>query len=179
MLHVNYARVRLTRHNRILPRCATYFARSWDQVSNRCRQYRLLSLVSFFTGSHVMIHDSMHLMSYGIDGWIYDRLHTYIHTLYYTYIMSIDATWFFAGETIGLLIKSTLVQILNNNIIFWYCKYLRKNNIKMMYYNEKNLYFMKKIQFILCIIYNMKLINWYVIEFFKKIDLFLILWSFL
>jgi len=43
MLHVDYARAHvLTRHNRILPRCATYFARSWDQASSRCRQYRLL-----------------------------------------------------------------------------------------------------------------------------------------
>lgn len=54
MLHVDYARAHvLTRHNRILPRCATYFARSWDQASSRCRHS---TVYCFLTKLHATIY---------------------------------------------------------------------------------------------------------------------------
>lgn len=46
VLHVDYARACLTEHNRLLPRCATHFARSWDQVSRRLVTCPLFIVVS-------------------------------------------------------------------------------------------------------------------------------------
>lgn len=72
VLHVDYARACLTEHNRLLPRCATHFARSWDRSS--IQETRNLPVVHCcFSRVPAVLYPTMRLMNFqsafSFDGW--------------------------------------------------------------------------------------------------------------
>lgn len=104
MLHVDYARAHvLTRHNRILPRCATHFARSWDQASSRCRQYRLL-FFSGITRHHILYSARLIYTSCGI------KPINVINIIFDVYIVDYS-------PRVGQAARALLAKLVNNFLI--------------------------------------------------------------